>query len=230
MKVALAPTLGDDDIIIGSLNEIEDAGFAPPRAIADVSRQFQPKLTAMVARACGKSGPEARNIAVKRYFARWLGANSPHPAATRASAFLGEAWTEYRKFCFVRNPYERVASDFYWRLRSTRLNFTFAEYLAALKNRDHSQRLIHFNGITNWEMIAINDVLQVGIIGRYERLEEEFARITAELGLPRLRLGTVQKSSAVGRDYSALYGAAEKTAVAGLCASEIECFGYEFPY
>jgi hypothetical protein len=230
MKVALAPYLGDSDIVVGSLNEIIKSGQPAPPAVARILRKPRVQATALAARAMGKTWPEAQNIAAKKYFARFLGENAPHPPAESARAYLGDAWDSYRKFCFVRNPFERTASDYHWRRRSTGQDFSFSEFLLALKNRDDSRRFIHSRGVSNWDMIAIDDELQIDLVGRYESLDKDLMRITAALGLPSISLGSAEKATAKRSDYGALYGPDERRMVEEMFACEIDRFSYDFPY
>lgn len=39
----------------------------------------------------------------------------PHPTAKEIKRSFPEEWDKYYKFCAVRNPYEKVVSDYIWR-------------------------------------------------------------------------------------------------------------------
>lgn len=230
MKVALAPHLGDSDLIIGSLNEIKASGTTLPLAMRQsLSR---PSSLVMTAAACilGKSWGEAQNIAVKRRFVKALGSNPPHPPASYAAQYLGPIWSEYVKFCFVRNPYERVVSDYFWRKRLTAGKFDFARYLEALKDRNGKKGIIHPYGVSNWEMMTIDGNIVVDIIGQYENLSNDFQRITKQLGLPNIKLNNTEKKGNRKEAYGEVYGPKEKALVYELFKREIDYFGYEFPY
>lgn len=73
MKVAIAPYLSGDDIVIGSLNEIMAAGIATPPAVKKILSRPKSLGIAIAAKISGKKWPEARNIAVKRHFSQALG-------------------------------------------------------------------------------------------------------------------------------------------------------------
>lgn len=231
MKVALAPHLGPRDIVIGSLNEILDAGQSAPAGLQKVLRRPGVRVAAAGARLLGKSWPEAQNIAVKRYFSRYLGPNPPHPPAHKVAAYLGEDWAEYRKVCFTRNPFERVASDYNWRKRSLKRDFSFEAFVSALEEPDANSDLVHANAVTNWDIMSINGKLVADFVGRYEQIEEDFARMVEELGLPATSLGREKATStSTRRTYDALYTPALRDRVAALFAPEIDAFGYDFPY
>jgi hypothetical protein len=230
MKVALAPFLSGRDIVIGSLNEIIESGTAVPPQMRRILRRPDVAALAVAARLLGKSWPEAQNIAVKRHFSRQLGANPPHPPAEVAARFLGSDWDRYAKFCFVRNPFERAASDYFWRRRTTGRQFTFLEYLTALRDSPHDSPLVHADGTSNWDLISIGGRLAVDLVGRFETLEEDFASICERIGLPRLRLNAAEKSGAPRAEYGTLYGSREQALVGELFAAELAQFGYDFPY
>lgn len=231
MKVALARHLGPNDIVIGSLNEILDAGLSAPGALKPILGRLDVRAVALAARLMGKTWPEAQNIAVKRYFSRFLGSNPPHPPASRVRAFLGSDWDGYRKFCFTRNPFERVASDYNWRKRMLRREFSFEEYVSALEKPAASSGIVHDGAITNWDMMSIDGKLIADHVGRYERLESDFTRILSDLGVPQTELGMEKVTGGRQRsDYSKLYSSELRQRVQRLFAPELDAFDYSFPY
>ncbi|KAF0279150.1 hypothetical protein BA897_00025 [Spiribacter roseus] len=231
MKVALTRHLGPRDIVIGSLNEIIGSGQKIPPGLLPVLKRPKMRAVALGARVLGKSWPEAENIAVKQYYSRRLAPNPPHPPAAAAAAFLGEVWGTYRKFCFTRNPFERVASDYNWRKRMLRRYFTFEEFIGALENPVASGGIVHDHAVTNWDMMSIDGRLVADHVGRYERLEEDFSDMIASLGLPDTPLGREKATAASNRStYGALYTPALRARVEALFAPELEAFGYGFPY
>lgn len=231
MKVALAPVLGEDDLVVGSLNEIMNAGRPIPVSLRRILWKFRPRCTAVSARILGKSWPEAKNIAVKQYFQSSFGPNPPHPPAEKVATFLGADWENYQKIYFTRNPFERVASDYSWRRRMLQRDFTFADFVAALEDPSRARGIVHPNAVSNWDMMSIDGELIADQVGRYERLEMDFADIVSRLGLPPTPLGR-EKVTEPGkrRAYGALYTPALRERVERIFSPELEAFDYEFPY
>lgn len=230
VKLKLAPLLGAEDLIIGSADEIQQAGVPLTRAMNLALKQPVARLYYWAGRALGVSSARATNIALKRAFIKDLGDNPPHPTALRIAAFVGHNWNTYTKFCFTRNPYERVVSDYLWRRRTTGRTFSFAQYLEALKNGDDTQGLIQAQATSNWEMMTIDDQMQMDFVGRYERLQNDFQQITERLGLGRQTLDVASKNFGKKSDYGTLYGPKERKIVDALFEKEIDHFSYEFPF
>ena len=230
MKVALAPALGGDDLVIGRLNELLAAGIEPPPVLQHLLGRPGPRLITAAAQLCGKSRHEAANIAVKRHYRGKLGPNPPHPPAAVAARFAGAAWDDYTKFCFVRNPYERVASDYFWRRRSTGKTFGFKDFLQALARGHESGGILHKGIVSNWDMMTIDGKMIVDRVGRYETLHEDFHQIVEQLGLGGLSLKSAEKRGSSHASYGELYGPEERALVAEIFRPELEHFGYEFPY
>jgi hypothetical protein len=183
-----------------------------------------------IARLARKSHGEAINIAIKSHYSGRLSINPPHPTSLEAEAYFGDAWKSYRKFAFVRNPFDRLASDYYWRFRATGKQITFAQYLRLLEIRDYRNGIIHPGAAYNWEMIANGQDIVVDLVGRYENLSQDLGIICKTLGLPLLRLGSSEKVNNANRNYGELYRAVEIATVERICANELHAFGYEFPY
>lgn len=234
MKVALAPFLEGQDIVIGSLHEILRAGYSEPPAIKKLLNRPDIRLEALAASFL-KGRAEGKNIAVKRYFSKFLGPDAPHPTADRASEWLGDVWHSYKKVCFVRNPYEQVASDFLWRRRVSKGDFDFYEFLLAIQDRQRrgkdaqKRRIKGVSGVRNWEMIAINDTVVADYVGRYENIDADFNEMMQFIGLNGVtRLG--REKARGGGDYARLYGARERRLACEIFRQEANELSYEFPY
>ena len=230
IKVALAPHLGQDDLVIGSLHEILEQGISLPEATRKVLRKPKARLFTAAALLKGKSRPEALNIGLKFYYRGKLSSNPPHPSAPEIASFFPYEWREYFKFCIVRNPYERVVSDFLWRRRTTGSGRSFREYLELLEANKKDSPVLHPGGTGNWEMMTIDDEIVVDEVGRYENLQEDFRRITKRAGIPGAELNVQAKAGGGSESYGAYYGTRERELVAQMFGKELEHFDYEFPY
>ncbi len=229
MKVAIAPHLKADDIVIGSLNEILETGGSATPVMKKILSRPKSIAAAYGARTFGKSWPDAQNIAFKRNFSKALGPDTAHPTAANAAGFLGEAWGQYTKFCFVRNPWTRVVSDFYWHRRSTGREFLFEDYLETLASSSRRSSFVHPGNASSWDMISINGKVEMDIVGRFENIDEDFRRITEKVGLPPLTLKTAEKVAKIAPDYDALFTTKCRKMIKELYAKELEIFDYKCP-
>ncbi|MEM7452751.1 MAG: sulfotransferase family 2 domain-containing protein [Planctomycetota bacterium] len=229
IKVALAPHLGDDDIVIGSMNEIMKAGGSMNRAARKALYRPAPMLKALAARLAGRSWPEAANIGIKSYYKGRLSVNPPHPSAAEMASFFPEEWNSYYKFAFVRNPFERVVSDYQWRSRSTKKELPFEDYVRQLEQPETRGAFVHAGGVRNMDMIMLDGRIAVDAVGKFETLVEDFSRITAEAGIKGASLGTREKRSP-RVDLHSFYGPEQIEIVSRIFKDELEAFGYELPF
>lgn len=227
LKVALSSLLGDEDIIIGSANEILDAGGSlTSRAYRD-AKTLKGGLYYLAAVVAGKGKRRALNIAIKSRYNVSLGRNPAHPSALAIATAFPKEWDEYYKFAVIRNPFERAVSDYFWRLRSSRRkDIPFSEYLKDVASGSNKTGLLHRGATRNWDMISINNTIIVDKIARFENLSDDVQVIAKTLGIPNFNLGHKVK---VGqpRNYREFYGDEELALMQRAFGQEIDYFGYE---
>lgn len=234
IAASLAPHLGPEDIHLGTWPEAFDQGIAPNRrAWKDLLHPAAgTSFVARLLRRPSRLFDDAHRIAAlngaqRLKYRSSLGYSPEHAHAERVRALFPEAWNDYFKFCFVRNPFDRAVSDFLWRARKTgNTSLSFRDFLDRMDRRDFSDRTIprHFD---NWPIYAIEDRVAVDFVGRFEQLETDLCLVFDRLGLAHPRLGHA-KSMQRTRDYRDWYGDDERTLVERLFAHEIREFGYSF--
>jgi hypothetical protein len=155
-----------------------------------------------------------------------------HVFARDMRAFVDPAvWNAYLKFAFVRNPWDRLVSWYHMCVQNESPN-RFSQYV-----KDNAPTFSDFvtktiTGIaerTTWNQLdyvtdATGEVI-VDFIGRYERLGDDLAAVTARLGVA-FDLPHVNRSRR--GDYREYYTAATAEIVARRFARDIEHFGYRF--
>lgn len=126
-----------------------------------------------------------RNSVHKSIYQQWLDDSPAHPRASTVKNRMPKEWESYLKFCFVRNPYERIVSDYHWRTRSSKRKITFSEFLMRIEDplRSDPENVVPYV-VDNWPMYTIDDRVVVDFIGRKERLIEDMASICERIGLP----------------------------------------------
>ncbi len=229
MKAVLAPHLGAKDILLGSRQELmRDARFLEPRILkAFLSRDGIYQLALGALRR--KNWREALNKTFKHRYKRAYGlSSSVHPPAVDIRDAFPLEWSSYFRFCFVRNPYERVVSDYLYLSRKLADPPSFSRYLQNLAEtgRDLHGRTKH----DNWPMYTIENHLAVDFVGRYENLATDFQEVGRLIGLPDLALTASEKRRTYRKPWRDYYGPGDVDRVGTLYQKEIEAFGYRFEH
>ena len=136
-------------------------------------------------------------------------------------------FNSYFKFGFVRNPWDRVVS-LYERTEAQQMKdqMSFTEFVEWIQYS--SSTCIHSSPHRyqlDWFVDPDGKVL-ADFIGRFERLEEDWAFVARKLGitetLPHWKLNTRT------RHYTEYYSARTKEIIAAKFKVDIDQFGYEF--
>lgn len=145
-----------------------------------------------------------------------------HITAEEARARIEKkVWDEYFKFCFERNPWDRVVSLYYWRCR-TEPRPTISEFVDSggplrLKRR-------------GYDLYTIDGQVAVDRICRFEHLTEELEVVRTRLGIPEeLQLPHAKAGfRADKKSYRDILDDESKAKIATLFSDEIRLLGYEF--
>ena len=128
-------------------------------------------------------------------------------------------FNSYFKFCFERNPYDKVVSRYLF-FRKYGLNMSFRQFVKS-----------------PWVFNALNFPLYmdpslkkviVDYIGYYENLEEDFAKIMRKLKLPEVLDVNINTSPEVAHGYRKYYDKELKEIVSNIYRFELEMHGYDF--
>jgi hypothetical protein len=145
-----------------------------------------------------------------------------HMSAKEVRGYIKRTmWDSYYKFCFERNPWDRVTSLYYWRCgskpRPTIAEFVKSDAPLVLKRR-------------GYYVYTINGQVAVDRVCRFENLSEELEAIRTQLGIPE-KLELPRAKSGFRKDkrsYRDIFGDEEKVKIAELFRDEINLLGYEF--
>ena len=139
-----------------------------------------------------------------------------------------DVWKTYFKFAFVRNPFERFVSAYVFLLRATLSeNHSPRDVTQGMKTALGRQRFRRRILIQPQCHFLEDSEGRLGIeyIGRYERLEADFAQICRQIGVSA-SLGQVNTSDHL--HFSHYYDAELRSIVADLYSEDIRRFGYSF--
>lgn len=164
-------------------------------------------------------------------------------------SFIGSTniseYDNFFKFCFVRNPFDRIISwynmmvnkgihnDFSQYLLSNSKNFSdflnlteviFETNPLECNGNDPYPKSISFNQI---DYISDNDGnILVDFIGRFENINEDYNNIMEKIGVTNLPLLHLNKFD--HKDYRTYYTDKDIEKVYNMYKKDIELFGYEF--
>lgn len=162
-----------------------------------------------------------------------LGLPFQHRTAQELRDLVGERrWKRCFTFAFVRNPWDKVASHYHFRVQTNQTGLgdaplDFNEWvIRAYDERDprYYDQPKMFMPQVDWISDASGQVM-VDFVGRFERLEEDFEQICRRIGadgeLPHVK-------SSDRPHYREVYSERASDVVWDRFASDIERFGYEY--
>jgi hypothetical protein len=165
-----------------------------------------------------------------------LGVKLPrHAKAIAAREMLPrELYDRLFKFAFVRNPWDLQVSSFHHiRRERPHLLGPHQDFAAFLCHKLDPARPFQYHIDTSIErqsdyLIDLHGNVIVDFVGRYERLEEDFAEACRRIGITTPALPHRRRSTDRGRDYRSYYTDETRALVADHFRADVEMFGYQF--
>lgn len=208
MEMALGPLCGPDDIVT-PMESNEGT---------DIPRNHYEKT--LIGRTYAKSRLFRKLIDRRSsLLGKWYWEHMP---ATRVRELIGhEIWDSYYKFCFERNPWEKVVSYYNWKKFGQERDIPpFKDYVMKKSHRLPRDGDLYFDG----------DTCMMDEVHDYQNFQQTFAKICERLGIPydgvmpREKTGVTQEKS----DPHDYYDEETKAAVAKWFSREIQLMSYRF--
>ncbi|HET6806885.1 MAG TPA: sulfotransferase family 2 domain-containing protein [Frateuria sp.] len=145
-----------------------------------------------------------------------------HMTGREVLEYVGrDVWDSYFKFCFERNPYDRLVSHYYWCNRSEprppMSRFIRSPRAMALKQR-------------GYEVYTLGGKVAVDRICRFEAIADELEEVRRIIGLPEPLVLPRAKGQhrADKRGYREVLGEEERNWVAQTFGEEMRLLGYHY--
>ena len=231
VEVSLMRYLRRGDVFAGSVRDAYREHALPPLScFADFLDAADLTFFLKQLVATGGFGEALHRAAKDHFLRRGLEAHSSWQVARDAVG--PAAWEEYETFAIERNPWDKMASQYFYDARGGEPGrVPFRDYIESFARGENPfGRPPAFAG--SWRLYADDSGIRVKEVGRYERLEEDLARILAHTDiawdgwLPEAKASFRPDKGA--HAYRELYDPESRATVARVFAREIAHFGYEF--
>ena len=159
--------------------------------------------------------------------------NGPHYEIKNGDHALHLTDFNYFKFCFVRNPWDRFLSCYFYFRKYGRgkgndnhsgdlVNQyeTFKDFVTNFDSIENQFKSPHFRNQLHWVDQRLD------FIGRFENLQEDFNAVCDKIGIPQQKLP--HKNKTKHKHYTEYYDNETRQIVAEKYAKDIEYFGYKF--
>lgn len=206
VEVALSRIAGDDAIVT-PIAEDETGHHARNHKAPGQSASFSPASLKRLLHEAARDPAQSRAIPYFNHMPAWL-----------VRAKLGEEiWGSYFKFCFERNPWDKVVSMYGWNTRDLASPRPFEEWLFS------------YDGIySDWPIYTLGGKCAVDFVGRYEALIGDFRRVLHQMGLFPDGLGLPALKSGFRREVR--YSPEGIEHIGRIYRREIEMLGYGCPH
>jgi len=145
-----------------------------------------------------------------------------HMPATRVRELIGNSvWNDYYKFCFERNPWEKVVSYYHWKKFGQRRRLPpFQKYVMKKTHRLPLDARLYFDGTT----CLMDDVFD------FRDFHNSFEKVCKMLGIPFDGNMPKEKTNIISSkpNYRTFYNSNTRDKVAECFQREINLMGYYF--
>ena len=134
-----------------------------------------------------------------------------------------EVWGTYFKFCFERNPWDKVVSAYYHFTHKSAQRPTISEFI-----QSGTGNTVGGNG--GFDLYTVSGEIVVDRVCLYENLDQEIGAVMDRLGLPgKLRLPHAKSEYRIDRrHYRELLSEEDRVKISRVFAREIAYFGYTY--
>ena len=144
---------------------------------------------------------------------------------------INDKTKDYFKFSFVRNPWDKLVSVFYYRqeIYGLYMSIDFKQFIKHhVKKWKSVDKISNRNtdGLQyNW-LCDLNEKLVTDFIGKIENFQEDFNTICDKIKIPQQQLP--HKNQSKHKHYTEYYDDETRQIVAERYGKDIEYFGYKF--
>ena len=154
-----------------------------------------------------------------------------HISARRVATLVGRrTWDSYFTFAFERNPWDKVASAYFWQEAGEGTPERFRDWVATRAQPTEQPYTTAGSLPVDFDRYSLDGrSIGVDFVGRYEDLDADLGRVFDEVGLAGSTLPRSKSGTRPALAISELYDAETVERVAASFGAELAAFGYAFP-
>jgi chondroitin 4-sulfotransferase 11 len=155
-----------------------------------------------------------------------------HKFAKNYKKLIGdEKWNNYFKFAFVRNPWDKMVSQYFFIQKKHKGNYelTFREFILGFESFSQGNGediSVEFNPVQLPWILDDDGNCLVDFIGKFENFQKDFDLVCDKIGVAQRQLPHKNKSK--HKNYTEYYDEETRAIVAKQFAKDIEYFDYKF--
>lgn len=145
-----------------------------------------------------------------------------------------EIWDDYYKFTFVRNPWDRVYSDYLWIQQFTNIKGKFKDFVnkkgvfETILNDNSNSNYLGDHLLPQLDFFDLKGKLSIDYIGNFENFNSDIKKILGELDMKEEFDVYLNKGLKRKKDYSLFYTNSRKNIIKEKYKNDIEKFNYSF--
>lgn len=186
--------------------------------------------------------PKTGGTSIENMFNKNYHSNQQHHSLAWHKNRHSKIYEEYFKFSIIRNPYDKVISEYLWHKNDPLKQFknkfkglSLADFLGLFFSIDKTffedkkwsgWFPMHFETHRIPQTLFLDPISDLDFVIRFENLHEDFNKICDKTGIPKQQLP--HKNKAKRKHYTEYYDDETREIVAQKYAKDIEYFGYKF--
>jgi chondroitin 4-sulfotransferase 11 len=143
-------------------------------------------------------------------------------------------WNSYFKFTFIRNPWDRAYSDYYWIMKDTKIEGTFEDFITKsgpfkeVLNNSETKAYRGDHLIPQTDFFDFDGEYVLDFVGRFEQYKEDILKLNQILHISKEFNEHEKRNLNRLEHYSLFYSASWKEKVEEIYKTDIEKMGYFF--
>jgi len=208
------------------IESIKENGFW----FVDIPRTSSSSVKAELGKQFGKAYGKV-NVLEKQHSTPQI-VNDHTPGIAIRDIVGKEIWDSIFKFSIVRNPWDRIFSQYHYRTRTNQFSgISFRDYVLKLAEAEQHTNLFGYHGSRYGACDYLTDEdgkMMMDFVAKYESRESDLTSIARKIDFKKLGQLHIQQAAPNNAHYSDFYQPDTRDIIARRYKNDIEHFEYQF--